>query len=163
MKEDDLKARLNHAISEVVRLDSLLLEYNLSERCIAARLAIYLQAAIPEYSVDVEYNRHGRSPKALALPEECANYRTRNGEPLVIPDVIVHERGSDDANILVLELKKTTNTNTIARGCDHRRIHAFQSQLHYRFAALIECETRLKQKPAMWISEWLPPAEGAVG
>ena len=53
--------------------DQYLLENDLGERCIASRLAMYLQQEFPEYSVDVEYNRDGVVPKRLQLPEDCAN------------------------------------------------------------------------------------------
>jgi hypothetical protein len=45
----------------------------------------------------------------LGLPAECANYRNANGESLAVPDVIVHRRGHDGPNVLVLEMKKTSN------------------------------------------------------
>jgi hypothetical protein len=93
-----------------------LLENDLSERCIASRLAMYLQAEFLDYSVDVEYNRHGYIPKKLGLPDECANYWDELGRAFVVPDIIVHRRGSDGPNILVFEVKKTTNRNS--RACD---------------------------------------------
>lgn len=73
----------------------------------ASRLAQYLQSEFPEYTVDIEHNRDGDIPKRLGLPPECANYRNTDGEALAVPDVIVHRRGPDGPNILVLELKKT--------------------------------------------------------
>src|SRR5262245_39385124 len=112
MEREEVQKRLHKALREVAPSERQLLEYNLSERCIASRLAMYLQQVFPEYSVDVEYNRAGASPKRLGLPEECANYWNHNGEALVVPDVIVHQRGSKGPHILILELKKTTNRDT---------------------------------------------------
>jgi hypothetical protein len=97
-----LRAELSHGFGG-------LLEKNLNERCIAGRLVMYLQELFPEQHVDVEYNRHGDTPKRLGLPEECANYWNEDGEALVVPDVIVHRRGEAGPNILIVELKKTTN------------------------------------------------------
>jgi hypothetical protein len=114
---------------------------------------MYLQKALPEYSVDLEYNRKGVLPKRLHLPEECGNYPNDNGEVLVVPDLIVHRRGPEGPNILAVEVKKTTNPQS--RWCDHMRIHAFREQLGYDSAALIECETRPGKKPSTTISEWL--------
>lgn len=153
MEIDEIKKRVVERLKELEEKDSELLTNDLSERCIASRLAMYLQTVFPEYSVDVEYNRKGRVPKTLNLPEECANYRNGKGEVLVVPDIIVHRRGEEGPNILVLELKKTTNPDS--RHCDSMRIRAFREQLGYTSAALIECETRPGRKPSAVITEWL--------
>jgi hypothetical protein len=153
MEREEVKKRLHNALQELAKSDRHLLEYDLSERCIASRLAMYLQKAFPEYSVDVEYNRAGASPKRLGLLDECANYRNNNGEALAVPDVIVHRRGPDGPHVLVLELKKTTNRDS--RQCDRERVRAFREQLGYRYGALIECETRQGYEPRITISEWL--------
>jgi len=151
--EAEIKEKLLVANQKLIAADAHLLEHDLSERCIASRLAMYLQQEFPEFSVDVEYNRIGAHPKAMALPEECANYRSKNGEPLVVPDVIVHKRGAEGPNLLVLELKKTTNRDS--RVCDQMRVKAFRKQLGYANAALVECETRKGRAPEVRIVEWL--------
>jgi hypothetical protein len=154
MNADEARARLESAIAQLIRNDMHLLENDLSERCIASRLAMYLQPEFAEYSVDVEYNRQGDIPKKLGLPDECANFWDDEGRAFVVPDVIVHRRGADGPNVLVLELKKTNNREP--RNCDHQRILAFREQLGYSFGALIECETRKGRERAAWISEWHP-------
>jgi len=152
MERAEIQKRLHDAVQELAKNDRHLLEHDLSERCIASRYAMYLQKAFPELSVDVEYNRAGASPKRLGLPEECANYRNNNGEALAVPDVIVHRRGLEGPNVLVLELKKTTNRDP--RQCDRERVHAFRAQLRYRYGALIECETRQGHEPGITVAEW---------
>lgn len=154
MDPEEVRQRLLAALAELVERDSVLFTNDLSERCIAFRLAMYLQFVFPDYSIDAEYNRKGADPKTLQLPPECANYQTNDGAPLVVPDIIVHRRGPEGPNILVLELKKTTNRSS--RECDHARIHAFRDQLAYGCSALIECETRKGRAPAAIITEWLP-------
>jgi hypothetical protein len=153
MTEAEIREKLHVATQKLVAADAHLLEHDLSERCIASRLAMYLQQEFPELSVDVEYNRIGAHPKTMELPEECANYRSNDGEPRVVPDVIVHKRGAEGPNLLVLELKKTTNRDS--RQCDHMRIRAFRNQLKYSYAALVECETRKAKTPSVNIVEWL--------
>lgn len=155
MTEAEVRDRLRAAADKLQAADEHLLKHDLSERCIAAQLAMYLQAEFSELSVDVEYNRIGARPKMLELPEECANYKARNGEALVVPDVIVHKRGAEGPNVLVLELKKTTNTDREARQCDQMRVRAFRRQLGYAHAALVECETRAGKTPEIRIVEWL--------
>jgi hypothetical protein len=55
--------------------------------------------------VDVEYNRHFDNPKKLSLPPRDALDREVRSTT-VFPDIIVHKRNTDEANLLVLELKK---------------------------------------------------------
>lgn len=155
MEREDVLRRLEAALDRLVRQDAYLLTNNLGERCIAARLAMYIQAEFPEpdVDVDVEYNRDSDAPKRLGLRNECTMSRDKHGESLVAPDVIVHRRGPEGPNILVLEIKKTANP--VARDCDLARIHAFRKQYEYQFAGLIECETRRGRAPSARITEWL--------
>ncbi len=152
MEEQEVMTGLNNALRKVAENDRHLLEFDLSERCIASRLALYLQMEFPKLNVDVEYNRDGAAPKRLDLPEACANFRNEDGEALVVPDVIVHKRGHDGPNVLVLELKKTTNREP--RDCDRARVRALRALLGYSFGALIECETRQDHEPAINMCEW---------
>ncbi len=153
MERNGVRRRLDAAVARLVHDDVYLLANNLGERCIAARLAMYLQSEFPHHNVDAEYNRYADTPKRLGLPDECSSARDEHGESLVVPDVIVHWRGAEGPNILVLEVKKTSNP--APRDCDRARIHAFRAQYGYEFAALIECETRAGHEPAAGVAEWL--------
>ena len=152
MKTPEVRSRLAKAVTSLNASDRYLLENDVSERCIAARLAMYLQSLFPDYMVDVEYNRAAASPKRLNLPDECANFRDTNGRSLVVPDIIVHTRGPKGPNVLVLELKKSTNSE--GPECDQKRIHAFVSQLGYMCGALVACETRSDQNHVATITDW---------
>ena len=153
MEEEDVRARLVSALEMVAERDLYLLHVDISERCIASRLAMYLQQQFPEHHVDIEYNRDADTPKKLGLPEECANFWDSEGRAFVVPDVIVHRRGAGGPNILVLELKKSTNLTP--RDCDSSRVQAFKDQFNYAFGALIECETREGHMPEITVSAWL--------
>src|SRR5258708_5380575 len=108
------------------------------ECCIAARLAMYLQLEIPDHSVDIEYSRDGEVvPKRLALPVQSG----RKKHSVVRPDVIVHHRGPDGPNLLVLELKKSVSTDPSR--CDRKRIQAFRREFRYAFGATILCQMRV--------------------
>jgi hypothetical protein len=146
MEEQEVTTRLNRALREVEENDRYLLEFDLSERSIVSRVALYLQNEFPDFNVDVEYNRDGATPKRLGLPQGYANFN-ENGQVLVVPDVIVHRRGHDGPNILVLEVKKTTNAEP--RDYDRERVRALRTQLRYEFGAQIECETRRGHQPAI--------------
>lgn len=153
MEFEEVKQLLDAALAKAADTDRYLLEHDLSERCIASRVALHLQALFPDHFVDVEYNRVGLSPKRVGLPAECANYRNKDGESLAVPDVIVHHRGPEGPNLLVLEFKKTSNPKGF--DCDRLRIYAFREQLGYDYGALVECETQPGHEPGIRVIEWL--------
>jgi hypothetical protein len=102
-----------------------------SERAIAHRLAFYLECELrkkklvsdeSELVVDCEYNRHNGAPKAAYIKEELKEIvekarKKKWNDPdedgfyvfSVAPDIIVHKRGDDSRNRLVIELKKASN------------------------------------------------------
>jgi hypothetical protein len=127
---------MEKAIGEALRLllrdDGFLLEANVAERAIAARLAAYLMPHFPNHQVDVEYNRHGLVPKMVGLPANCRG----GGEKLIFPDVIVHQRGHDNENLLVIQIKKETNHEP--RDCDRAVIEAMKREFQYRRGLLMD-------------------------
>ena len=138
MLADEVQRRLGVALQKFNDNDQILLRYDVHECCIAARLAMYLQAEFPQYSVDTEYSRDGGvAPKRLALPAQCG--RKKHG--VVRPDVIVHHRGPEGLNLLVLELKKSVSA--VPPQCDHNRIRAFRRVFGYAFGATIMCQMRV--------------------
>jgi hypothetical protein len=157
MTPGELQRALFDSLEELVAKDRYLLEHDLSERCIVARLSVYLQARCERYTVDVEYNRKGESPKRLGLPADCSNFRGADGQSLVVPDLIVHTRGEAGPNLLVVEVKKTTNAD--GPDCDRERVQAFLHSLGYRCGALVECETRPGRVPSTRV-EWYEGARG---
>ena len=56
----------------------------------------------------------------------------------VLPDVIVHRRGDDKSNLLIIEMKKSGNQSGLE--WDVRRIQAFRAELGYKLGALVVCE-----------------------
>ena len=104
---------------------------DVAERTLCARLAAILQRNFDEYDVDVEYNRHGVRPKDIELPD-ADGVLTSNR---VSPDIIVHQPGHDDANLLVVEVKKTTNAQP--ENSDLFKLAQIKEQLSYRFAVFL--------------------------
>ena len=103
------RALVHAAIIDFNQHERYLLCADLSERCICARFAMYLEKQLPAYRaegyiVDVEYNRgmdgHDRNPKRLH-------------DDLITVDLIIHKRGHDNErgydNLLCIEMKKSTN------------------------------------------------------
>jgi len=144
---------MEKAVQDALRLlfanDALLLETNVAERTIAAQLAAYLRPHFPEHSVDVEYNRHGRDPKMLDVPEQ---YRG-GGKKLIYPDVVVHQRGHDDENLLVVQIKKETNHEP--RDYDRAVVEGMMRQFRYKRGLLIDFPAGLGAKNREPRLEWL--------
>lgn len=82
MKAAEIRERLNTAVALLNQKDRYLLQNDLSERCIAARLAMYLQSVFPDHVVDVEYNRAGDIPEA-AEPARRVRQLPRRGRTLI--------------------------------------------------------------------------------
>lgn len=95
---------VNNAITE--EIDRLVQQcgnqlcIDVSERALAGRLADYFRPNFEGLDVEIEYNRMGNSPKKLAWKENPER---------VFPDIIVHEPMTIDRNLLVIELKKSSN------------------------------------------------------
>ena len=148
----EVKDYLAQAIAKVEDEDRHLLEVNVSERCIAARLAMYLREYFADYDVDVEYNRHGDDTKQLhELVDAHDCHRDRNEGRTVLPDVVVHRRGGDNFNLLIIEMKKSGNQSGMER--DRLRIQAFRDELHYKLGALVVCKTG-KNRPSIKVNKW---------
>jgi hypothetical protein len=106
-------------------------KYAAGERAIAHRLAFYLECELrtkelisdrSELVVDCEFNRHNGAPKALQIKEELREIVVKARKKQwddpdeegfyvfsVAPDVVVHKRGEDTRNRLVIEIKKASN------------------------------------------------------
>jgi len=124
---DKATTLVNQAIDRLVREDPELLDLGVTERALAHQLARYLnELVLPPLSVDCEYNRHFDAPKRLNLPHRKALDREAHATN-VFPDLIIHERNSDDRNYVVLELKKPGENLDY----DELKLRAFRRELGY--------------------------------
>lgn len=159
MTQEEIRDKLYIALNQLSKNDLWLLHNNLNERTIAHKLAEYLQQIFPEYHVDCEYNRdveqHSGLKKVNILKEryEAIKDKVVNGLSIdvsVFPDIIIHRRGTNKFNLLVIELKKSTNTDNEARDFDIEKLHSFTDQserntLKYDFGVFLILETRQNQ------------------
>lgn len=118
MDKTKIIKRLEQAIDLLYEKDKWLLDQNVNERSICHKLAEHLQKLYPDYNVDCEYNRHVLDKKRIiALKDRLKNITKLTAEqesltadepiPLsVFPDIIVHERGCNDKNKCIIEIKK---------------------------------------------------------
>ncbi len=97
---------LEAALHDFNQHEQYLISRDLSERCICAKFASYLERSIAEsefseYVVDVEYNRGSKGNEHAA--------KMLNGRNIVV-DLIVHKRGYDEQrgfdNLFCIEMKK---------------------------------------------------------
>lgn len=99
MNQPELENIVRTALKFLVENDSYLLKSSVNERSVTSKLSGYMQQLLPSFNVDGEYNRHGSDIKRLIIDYEKPRAK------LVIPDIVVHNRGNDDNNILVIEVK----------------------------------------------------------
>jgi hypothetical protein len=132
MDRAHIENALNRTIDSFVKCDSYLLAADANERSMSHLIAIYLEQEMPGYNVDCEYNRDGFNVKRLQLVPPLTS--SDNDEAVtVFPDIIVHRRGSNDHNLLVVEMKKAAAGNDLTYDC--QKLRAFRRDLKYTWAA----------------------------
>lgn len=103
----EILRKIKAVLSAFFQADGSLLNVNASERSISHKFAEHLQKQFPDLVVDCEYNRHGNDIKMLRYYHsgltKVANLEART----VFPDIVVHKRGNDKDNLLIIEIKKS--------------------------------------------------------
>lgn len=121
---DEARAKVNEALVELFNRDAMLLTLDVTEECIVHKFAKYLTPKFGDLHVDVEYNGWGNlHPKYLwRIEAEVAEKKLARKE--AYPDVLAHWRRYP-VNVLVVEVKKTTNTDAAARDIDRFKLESF--------------------------------------
>ena len=101
---EELKQFVKDALNEFYRNDAELITLGVREDTMSHRIAVYLEQILIEkgykkYHVDREYDKHGKLPKWLKPKIPSNGYSHR-------PDIVIHERGNDNNNLLLVEVKK---------------------------------------------------------
>ena len=122
---DEIKEIVKNCLQKLRRLDKNLFEKDLNERTITHKLAIYLQEEFQELNVDCEYNRFEDLVKRLELPKDKINWDDTEAKT-VFPDIIIHKRGIQENNLLVIEVKKSSNINP--GDFDRMKLHTFRQE-----------------------------------
>ena len=176
MTRGEIEQILERSLKELFKRDLTLLQNDVSERAITHKLAEYLQDQIfnagLDLNVDCEYNRDvtqgDYSSKTLSVPtkEELRKAIKRGNFDEVTsistyPDIIVHERGSNAKNLLVIEVKK--KNSSVSSDHDYRKLKAFtnsepHSNFRYKYGVFVCLGTR-KQEPGKPELHWF--IEGA--
>lgn len=142
----EIKARVDRAMKCLEENDIYLFTNDACERAIAHRFAVCLEQEFPSWHVDCEYDILPPNEAGTAI-DKYANLRMRRRDGKIIPldekeavsvypDIIVHRRGTN-ANLLVIEVKKSTDRTEIE--FDHVKLAAYRQDEHlqYRFALFV--------------------------
>lgn len=109
---------------------------HVSERSIVFRFGLYFDSIFREsitsfYHIDVEYNRDINDVKTLPQADNFVENKNR------CPDLIVHRRGNNNHNLLVIEFKPWWNQNQKA---DKEKVKLFVTpsiQYKYKYGAVV--------------------------
>jgi hypothetical protein len=117
-----------------------------SERAIVFRFGIYLQELVylsedfKDYHIDVEYNRNLNNVKCLPKSQ---------WEKGAYPDLIIHKRGSNDSNLLVVEFKAWWSDASLEKN-DREKLERFKKPpYNYSYALFI----KIKEEKPEW--DWI--------
>jgi hypothetical protein len=143
MVQEEVKVIINKSIDELFIKDKELLirSYNIHERTIAHRLAIYIEQYFSktDYSIDVEYNRmrdnYGDNDVGNLMGKRLNWEDSGESSSFVYPDIIVHKRDKS-YNLIEIEIKMAWKNRE--RHFDYKKINEYMSQLHYKFGIYIE-------------------------
>jgi len=153
--ENYVKQAVKTALDNLMSEDFQLLKVNANERAITHKFAEHLSPLFPTWHVDCEYNRDGNDPKSVHWePRQETSADDEGNERSVYPDIIIHEREAKK-NLLVIEVKKDTNSNPEDVEVDKRKLVAYQRELGYAFGLFVLFNTgdNFKKRP---LEEWNP-------
>ncbi len=135
MEHVKVKERLEAAINLLFTQDRHLLEVCANERSITFRLGLHLQCLFKGWHVDCEYNRYGRVSKRVKRDDFGEEER------LVLPDIIIHKRGAEGPNLLVIEAKPNPIMDNEDVKYDLFKLRRYKEDLSYKYAVLLEIYT----------------------
>jgi len=115
---------VRQALESVLDKDIWLLTNDLSEQSISHRIAYYLEPLFNDFNVDCEYNGdidRQNNKKAIGVlksdlmqfgllrDKEASDLEKEFTNRAVFPDIIIHKRGTNEENLCILEVKKSTS------------------------------------------------------
>lgn len=177
MTAADATQLVRDSIAEFLAGEPYLLEHNLSERSLTHKLAMYVQRQIEArhsaegLHVDCEYNRNAElgdnSEKLLKVVWDKRRARLGRLDAAVIsqdtlneystyPDIIVHRRGDNGHNAIVIEVKK--DTSVVPDDYDVEKLTSFthpERGYHYTLGAFVKLRTggRAGEWDAIWFED----------
>ena len=156
MTDLQINTLLQQAIDKLLQNDIWLLTNDTSEQSISHKLAFYLQPLFANYNVDCEYNGdidRGNNKKAISVlksdlqrigllrHKEASDLEKEFTNRAVFPDIIIHRRGTNDHNLCIVEVKKSTSS--VSYEYDYIKLRSYTSNnydnnLKYQLGIFIE-------------------------
>lgn len=98
------KGKIREALKLFIAKDKQgLLHVDIYEPTISHRIAVYLEDLFPGFDIDCEYNKTLLGKK-----------KDMNGKK-IRPDIIIHKRMTNEANNVILEIKKNGKNSKLAK------------------------------------------------
>jgi len=120
MEKSTVEERLKAAVRLLYKDDHHLFVVNAHECSLTFRLGLYLQQSFPDHKIDCEYNREGEDAK------------TNEAGDSVRPDILIHERGTNEHNLLAIEAKKKPENDY-----DQKKLMGYIQKQNYAYAVSI--------------------------
>jgi len=149
-KKEELERIVCACLEKLRKQDKFLLDININERTLTHKLAEYLQQNFSEFDVDCEYNRLEKSKKELELPSDRINWNDTEAKT-VFPDIIIHKRGTQEKNILIIEVKKSNSSTDGA--FDQNKLMSFTIEpINYEFGLFLKIDMAASDDKLVWYS-----------
>ncbi len=145
---EEVKKIIELALADLYENDRIIINRHTKEEAINHWLAIYINRRVKEktnlkfdYNVDVEYNRN--------VTGEFFDIATVNKKIIrssiiglacqeIIPDIIVHKRGSNQHNYLCIEAKKKYLGNKAKNKDLNKILGLLDAPFDYKFGSIIQ-------------------------
>ncbi|MGO4952334.1 hypothetical protein [Paenibacillus sp. DRB1-1] len=162
---DEIKGKVNKALLKLYEKDKYLIKNDLNERTIAHKFSNYIQEEFNEFDVDCEYNKNVDEAEGnkniYFLKQEYLELNKNFKETVSIdnieyvrmsiyPDIIIHKRGSNLQNLLIIGIKKSTNRED--RNFDFSKLKCYtdtsrHNKLGYAWGLFVEFKTKCSTPP----------------
>lgn len=121
MNSAEIKKKVSEACEALYKTSFDLIVTKTHERTIAAKLANLLEDVFDGWDVDVEYNREGGEGRSKRSLED----------ELLLPDIIIHKRGSIiGPNLVVIQVKGFWNNENRAK--DEKDLRKLRERFGYK-------------------------------
>lgn len=152
MDDRQILERVRNAIASFLANDADCLARGLNEVNLSANLAFHLKNEFKEYNVDAEYNGDIDKPndrKALMIAKsrmsELKRDTSQDDSYNLRPDIIVHKRGTNENNLVVIEVKKDIHPKLEKEydliKLEHLTINYLGNHYNYRLGIALELGT----------------------
>ena len=162
---------VNDALEEFVGRDRELLEHGAHELAHVHRFGVYVERrlrdelAAGQLTVDLDYDRDGLFAKETCFDPPLRSKTDEDGISRFRPDLIIHRRGREGPNVLVLEWKKHARPDAITRL--QQRVEHIMRTFQYTLGVIVNsyedhvewCAIHNEGDPLVWCAIRCPDAD----